>query len=316
MKKLNLAIAILFVFILFTIKVDAQIPNSNFENWATAANGTDSLIGWSSSNAIVLYPVMSLYADSSSYQGVYAANIVTAPFGFVQYSTIGVLVNGEATFSYGGGGGGANVEYASGGGTPISYKPTELRGYFNFKTLAGPSETALGKVLLSKYNTMTNQRDTVSYSEFTFTNIADDYTPFSIALEDEMPGVIPDTITTIFYSSNPETVGELGVWSNLFIDSLSLFPQIPTSVKSPLRLKKSEIKVFPNPTTGNFNIENRSDEKVVIDIYNELGEQVKSLSVRGFGATQKVNMNAYPPGIYFLKSDNASDFVKKIILEK
>ena len=198
-----------------------QLSNANFENWATADNNTDSLAGWSSSNAVVMYPVRSLYKETDAFQGDFAAKVVTAPFGFVQYTTIGILVNGQAEFSYGGGGGGANVAYASGGGTPISIKPTELRGFYKYETNAA-SDQGTAKVLLSRYNTTTNKRDTISYVSHTFP-IQASYTPFTITLTDLMPGVVPDTITTIFSASNPATVPTNSVFSSLYLDSITLY---------------------------------------------------------------------------------------------
>ncbi|WP_118950368.1 T9SS type A sorting domain-containing protein [Taibaiella helva] len=199
-----------------------QIPNSNFEDWTVADNGTDSLVGWSSSNLVVMPPVHSLYKESGAYQGSFAAKVNTAPFGFVQYTTIGILVNGTgAEFSYGGGGGGANVEYVSGGGTPISVKPTELRGYYKYTT-GSASDQGTARILMTRYNTSDNKRDTVSYATHTFTAQAS-YAPFSITLPDMLPGVTPDTITTIFSSSNPATVAPNNVFSDLVLDSLSLY---------------------------------------------------------------------------------------------
>ncbi|WP_118976215.1 T9SS type A sorting domain-containing protein [Taibaiella koreensis] len=199
-----------------------QIPNSNFEDWTTADNGTDSLVGWSSSNNVVMYPVRSLYKESGAYQGSYAAKVNTAPFGFVQYTTIGILVNGNgAEFNYGGGGGGANVSYVSGGGTRISIKPTELRGFYKYNT-GSAADQGTARILLTRYNVDDNKRDTVSDATHTFSPQAT-YTAFSIALPDMMPGVTPDTITTIFSSSNAATVPTNGVFSDLTLDSITLY---------------------------------------------------------------------------------------------
>ncbi len=199
-----------------------QLPNRNFENWTTDGNNADSLIDWSSSNSVVMYPVKSLRKETDSvYQGNYAAHVITAPFGFVQYTTIGMLVNGRAEFTYGGGGGGANVEYASGGGTPISIKPTELRGFYRYETNSA-ADQGTAKVLLSRFNTATNKRDTISYVSHIF-NVQEAYAPFTITLTDLMPGVMPDTITTIFSASNPATVPTNSVFSDLYLDSLTLY---------------------------------------------------------------------------------------------
>jgi PKD repeat protein len=226
MKKTFTLLAHLFLGA--TAMAQSQLPNANFENWSTDVDSHDSLNGWSSSNPVVMYPVLSLRKVTDAQQGTYAAKVTTAPFGFVQYSTLGVLVNGNAEFSYGGGGGGSNVEYVSGGGTPISIKPSELKGYYKYIT-GSPSDKGLAKVLVTKYNTTTNKRDTVSYATYSLLPQAT-YTAFTIPLPDLMPGTNPDTITTIFYSSDISTLAPNGVFSDLFLDSLTLSKQVAPPV--------------------------------------------------------------------------------------
>lgn len=201
----------------------SQLPNANFENWSPDVDGHDSLHSWSSSNKVVMYPVVSLRKTTDRQQGALAAKVSTVPFGFVQYSTLGILVNGDAEFTYGGGGGGSNVEYGGGGGTPINIKPSELKGYYKYVTGAA-SDKGLAKVLTTRYNTTTNKRDTVSFATFQFTP-QPAYTAFSIPLPDLKPGIIPDTITTIFYSSDVSTLPTNGVFSDLFLDSMTLTKQ-------------------------------------------------------------------------------------------
>lgn len=303
----------LFFAILWSASLHAQIPNSNFENWTIADNGTDSLIGWSSSNAIVISPVISLYKDDDSYEGDFAANLVTAPFGFAGYSTIGVLVNGQATFNYGGGGGGANVDYDSGGGTPIAYKPTEVRGYYKTTTLT-PGDLPSAKVLLSKYNSSSNQRDTISYTEYNFI-ASDTYKPFAIPLEDLMPGVMPDTITTIFYSSNPELVNQFGVWSNLFLDSISLFPDNTTAVEN-IASRTLDLKVFPNPSGGALNIENLTPKAINVEVYNLLGVMVQAAQPIAPNHVLNIDLSHQPSGVYYVKSTNSPGSITKFVLTK
>jgi hypothetical protein len=104
----------------------------------------------------------------------------------------------------------------------------------------------LAKVLLSKHNTITNRRDTISYSEYSFPTSLK-YIPFSIPLIDLMPGNIPDTITTIFYSSNPSTVATNGVFADFYLDSLELPIPITTTINDDVS-NNLELEVFPNPT--------------------------------------------------------------------
>jgi PKD repeat protein len=224
-----------------------QLPNANFEDWDTASNGKDSLIGWSSSNAVTMAMVVPMKKDLDAYQGTYAGKLITAPFGFVSYTKVSILVNGEATFTWNGGSG-YSVEYVSGGGTPISVKPTELKGYY--KTTANEG---LVQVLLTKYNTTLQKRDTVSFNSGSLPATAA-YTEFTVSLPDQMPGITPDTITTFFYSSNPATVPSNGVFADLYVDSLTLTqPAAPAPIAdfsaSPLTGTTDSIIQFTDNST-------------------------------------------------------------------
>lgn len=293
----------------------ASLPNSNFENWTTAANGTDSLIGWSSSNSVVIPPVNSLYQDTLNHEGDYAAHVVTAPFGFMQYTTIGALANGSATFSYGGGGGGANVAYAGGGGSPISYKPTELRGYYLYNTLAQQGDQGVAHVLLSKYNTGLHRRDTVSYGQHFF--IANDiYAPFSILLTDYMPSVMPDSITVLFYSSNAFTVAPNDVWSDLYLDQLSLFPALNLSLEE--ADLDTQVRVFPNPSSDRLTIRRPdSDHAAVFEVYDNAGKQLLALVMQAQESEQVLDLSGFSAGIYHLKAvQNGRTHTQKFVIQK
>ncbi len=263
----------IFAFLSGFCFAQTQLPNADLEQWTLAVNGTDSLIGWSSSNAIVIPPVQSLYPEKNAWEGKFAANVVTAPFGFVQYSTVGVLVNGEATFSYGGGGGGANVDYASGGGTPITMKPLALTGYYRSETLS-PGDQPLAKVYLTATNTTTGQRDTVGAGQLVFPPTTS-YAPFVIPIQDLQPGMDPDSILTIFYSSDPIDVDLIGVWSNLYLDSLHLvYPTTGTS--HPHQGRSNDLSVYPNPATNQITIQCLSCQMFALDLISMNGEVVRS----------------------------------------
>lgn len=291
-----------------------SVPNSSFENWTTAANGTDSLIGWSSSNSVVIAPVVSLRKDTLNHEGTYAAHISTAPFGFVQYTTIGALANGSATFTYGGGGGGANVEYAGGGGTPIAYKPTELRGHYLYNTLAQQGDQGVAHVLLSKYNTGLNRRDTVSYGQHYFIQ-NDIYAPFSILLTDYMPTVTPDSITVLFYSSNAFTVAPNDVWSDLYLDELSLFPPIHLSVNGEAPV--GEMELFPNPAVDRLTIRKTDEQATVFEVYDNVGKQLLALRMQAYEKEFVLDVSSLPAGMYYLKSgQNGSEYSRKFVIHK
>lgn len=302
--KINLLLSAILVGLAATSGfAQSQLPNSGFENWITAGNGHDSLIDWSSSNAVVFNEVISSEQSGDAFSGDYAVAIHTTPFGFSGASTNGVLVNGEATFNYFN-----QVYYESGGGTPIDFKPNELSGFYKYETFTAGDE-GLVLVILSKYNDATNQRDTVSAAEMAFIP-SGVYTEFSIPLPDLMPGIEPDSITTIFYSSSPATVEPFYVSSTLILDSLTLWYP-PTDVNE---IKGFEhFKIFPNPSTGYLNIE--SVEQIrILSVFNSRGIMVGTIPSENSGLNFFIDLSAYPVGVYYLSSGDGR--LQKVILEK
>lgn len=293
----QLPTCILTILFLGSGYAQTQLPNADLEHWTLAANGTDSLIGWSSSNAVVIPPVISVYRENDAWEGNAAAHVVTAPFGFVGYSTVGVLVNGEATFSYGGGGGGANVDYSAGGGTPISMKPIALTGYYRTTTLS-PGDQPLARILLSRSNP-SGLRDTVGYTSYTFPTSAD-YAPFSIPIPDWMPGIQPDSITTIFYSSHPVDVDPIGVWSDLYLDSLTLvYPT--TAIQQPVRSGPMLI-CSPNPCSSAARVTWTGRSYTQLTVCDAMGSILNNTKVDGQNQVE-LDTNSWPAGTYYLLLD-------------
>lgn len=289
----------LVIFCCLSGYAQTQLPNADMEHWTLAVNGTDSLIGWSSSNAIVIPPVQSLYQEKNAWEGKLAANVVTAPFGFVGYSTVGVLVNGEATFSYGGGGGGANVDYASGGGNAIDQKPLALTGYYRSETLS-PGDQPLAKVFLTATDNITGKRDTVGAGQLVFPP-ASTYSPFVIPIQDLMPGTNPDSILTIFYSSDPIDVNPFDVWSNLYLDSLNLVYGT-TGTTYPQQDDNAALTIYPNPANGPVTVSCPACQMVALDLISMQGEVVRSESMSILVDQWSLETNGLATGQYLVRA--------------
>lgn len=280
-----------------------QIPNANFENWVDMENEDDSLVNWSSTSLMVP-PYVVLAKNESAYQGDYAVNINTNPVGFTGASAVGILVNGEATFDFQN-----QMYYVQGGGTPISFQPTHLKGYYKFETTDPIGDQAFARVVLTRYNILLNQRDTVSEATMNFAE-TDFYTEFAIVLPELLPGVEPDSITTIFYSSNPETVSQFGTQSTLTLDSLHL-------TNDPVGLTEfhhNSLTVFPNPASGVVTVKSSS---VVggIELYNEKGKRVKTFPGISGGKSQRMDISDLPAGMYYLVSGEESHAVTKLVVQ-
>ena len=72
--------------------------------------------------------------------------------------------------------------------------------------------------------------------------------------------------------------------------------------------------IYPNPTNGEVNISNIILEKA--NVYNELGQLVKTFSLNSINTNNIINLSGLPKGVYYIyliNGDAAS--AKKIIVE-
>jgi hypothetical protein len=287
-----------------------QLPNSSFEDWTIAANGTDSLKNWSSTNTVVIHPVKSLYKQRDSMQGTNFALVATAPFGFVQWNAAGILVNGKAVFSYDGGGGllRGGTRYVSGGGTPISLKIKTLNGKYKYQIVSVSADRGVVEVTTTKYNAVKKKRDTVGIGR-NYLPIRPAFTDFTVDINDLLPTVIPDTITTIFYASDIETMPMQNTFSSLYLDELKL-----SSVTGVEEKNAASLKVFPNPNNGRLSIEfqEKLPNNDVLLLYNVLGQLIKTVNINQNNDTLLIgNLDN---GTYFIQSKGGNFKAQKVIV--
>ncbi len=219
MRK-NYVVAALICF--GTLNGSAQILNSNFENWSQTSISQDSAHHWSSTNHAVhniISFITTLYKGNSAYSGTAAAELNTAGFGFVQTPLIGILVNGKAKLDFDA----VKTSYVSGGGTAITANPTALEGYYKIN---GPYD-GLVKVLVSKYDTVKHKRDTIALNSMGLSSTATTYASFNLPITYMTPGITGDSVTVVFYSSDPAVVPSTYCsFSTLVLDSLHLVENV------------------------------------------------------------------------------------------
>ena len=78
------------------------------------------------------------------------------------------------------------------------------------------------------------------------------------------------------------------------------------------------IIVYPNHTSGKFEVRSEKSEVRSIEIYNVLGEKIYSLSPSGGGSGGGliIDLSGKPKGIYFLRLVTENSIIsKKIILD-
>ncbi|MCT4623193.1 MAG: T9SS type A sorting domain-containing protein [Schleiferiaceae bacterium] len=207
--------------------------NINFENWSTTANSQDSLNNWSSTNHAVnmlTSTITTLFKSNDAAAGNHAAYIQTAPFGFAGSPTVGIMVNGEARFSFNG----TTTKHESGGGTPFGLKPPALNGKYKINGMY----PGLIQVLLTEYNASTQKRDTIGFGSLQLSASNNIYTSFSVPISYQSLNM-PDTLTIIAYASDPSSVPSVNSsFSSLYLDDFWFFPNFVNdigiqSIKSP-----------------------------------------------------------------------------------
>jgi hypothetical protein len=198
-----------------------QLPNFSFENWGYP----DSSEGkykepcggvWTSTNGISTQINLTTLTQSTNAQnGTYAAKLTTV-------SVLGPIIGPAILFTgrfktY-------NIDYTdilknAELGVPFTMKPKTLDGYYSYNPVN--SDSALASVLLTKYNTGTNARDTIGYGEFVAKSKVSAYTSFSVIIDYSFTNGtdIPDSILVMFASSKgiEGLKGETG--STLYVDN-------------------------------------------------------------------------------------------------
>lgn len=209
------------------------------------------------------------------------------------YYAKGTLTNGDANFP-------------QQGGTPINFRPDALTG--SYKYIIGDVQTTgdsgIATVCLTKFNTVTQQRDTVGFGTKKL-GPESSYKTFHVEIN-YRNSEQPDTVTVTFLSS------ENGFCSNqsdgnclfLYIDDLNL---INGSIGINESISLNLPTIYPNPAqdilTVSFTGKGNDAERAII-ITDITGERVIDLKLSS-GAEQSINISHLSAGIYRVRIERA-----------
>ena len=262
MKKL---ITLYTLFIVFTARASAQIPNPSFELWSSFSSYTvpDS---WDNLNAIT---------SASAGISTCEKGATSPPHGaaFLQLTTkliAAVVTPGIAVCG--------KIDIATKtpkSGFPFSKKTTSLTGKLKYNNSAA-TDTGYIAVWLTKWNTTSSKRDTVATKIHKLTAAVSSWTAFDVVLT-YMSGIFPDSaIIGLSASGLMPAAG-----SYLHVDSVN-FTGTVAGVPS-TTYTRYDVKMYPNPASGN----------VSIDFGTTLNEDVRILVMDVFG---RVKTNAVYDG--------------------
>lgn len=275
------------------------IPNAGFENWTTTTYADPD--NWGTLNATT-FPLGATTVDQASpgFSGNYFIQIATKnipPMGIVP----GYAVTGNID----------PVTYAASGGFPISVRPASITGMCQY--MAGSlTDYATIVVFLSKWNTTTGIRDTISYTKYLFLGMEMAWISFDIPLLYQSP-LTPDTALIILGASFDHPAA----FSYLWVDDIA-FSGIESTIEN--ESYQNSLTIFPNPSNGYLNLMCHADQisNVTIQLIDLCGKICLEKNVGcEIGENQiRFDLEGIENGIYFIHFQTEKTVkTEKIIIE-
>lgn len=269
MKKI---IAILVVFMGFTISHGQLVQNNSFENF-TGGIADDWSFDQTGGGLDTVYARTGMYSLSVWNWYWYAA---------------GYAASGEFN--------GFNPEHA---GTAINVKPTALTGYYMYDTTNTDTnnDSAVVIVIAKKFNGSSS--DTVAYGEAHLPSAHpnDGWVQFTVPMDDLMPGVDPDSVAIFFRSSiNGFCSPVSGECLYFYVDDLEL-----NTINGVFDMTGETFptKIYPNPTNDWVKVsidEPNADRIIVRDLTGRIVLQSSAMI-----GELKLNVSSLNRAVYSLE---------------
>lgn len=286
MKK-NLII--LFFFITVSVFAQTQIPEGGFNNWTPSASNTyyePSGGWWTTLNALELLggPV-TVTRSTDVHSGAYAAQLETKEWGTLLLSGLLAAGNFVTTAPF--------IEQ----GRPFTDTPSKLKGWYKYSPVNGDSAGVAA--MLTKFNTGTNQQDTIAEAVGVLTGNVTTYTQFEFDFDYSIAGTNPDTIILVFVSSGDGGNFNGQVGSTLLLDDLTL--EYPSGLDESIS-PEFTVDVFPSPAKEELSLRfnTNSPEKFECHIYSMDGSFVTSFSPSG--RTYQLDVATWKQGKYIVQA--------------
>lgn len=291
--------------IIFSTCAIAQIPNAGFETWMNMGSYTmpDQ---WDNLNAMT--SSMSTYTCMQGTPG----NPGTSYLKLVSKSVMGmgvmpgVAVSGTLDMTDM-----MNIKPKS--GFPFSSRPAQLTGSWQYMAMG--SDAGFVSVLLTKWNSTMNMRDTVATSYQSLSGMAMSWATFTMNLT-YMSTSYPDSAIIFLSSSN---VASPVANSYLYVDNLAFAGSVPTAVNN-ITSTTIAASIYPNPATNFTNVSFSSIVSggvniKVADLNGRTWRTINENSNSGRN-TYLLNISEIPKGIYLVNiSNGVQSESQKLVIE-
>lgn len=298
MKKI-LTLAVLVLCIFAYGYGQQNVRGGDFEHWKFNTvhhyYEPDSSI-FSTLNILDTIPTPSgitVYPCDTAHGGTYSARLVTRNIALLTVLIPGVI--GTIHIYWAEEKAILGIRYPYGSTLPVRFS-----GYYKSYPLLNDSSAAV--LLLSKWNSLTQKRDTLAYNRLAFHGTIDTWTKFDTAVTYWDQSKIPDTLTILLLScagfNAANMFGSVGQ-----VGSMALFDDVNlTGVNGfPLLLMPSvNVKLSPNPATQILKIElGSSIEKGHFEIYDAQAKLIRQVPL--YGNLGQINVSDLSAGMYYYK---------------
>jgi hypothetical protein len=286
-----------------------SIPNGDLEKWDSLHSETTTAwwrqpsfvgINWLGTlNSLVGLAVTAggpgpetVFRTTDAYSGTYAAKLVTNHllFGTTTIKIPGML--GTAVMDF------VGVRALIGNPCP-GCKPLHFKGFYKFEP-AGDDSCAVVAVV-SKWNSSTHKRDTISYGKMVEHSAVSTYTPFDIALT--YSGIeVPDTLSYLMVSSAGfNVINFMGSQGNdgstMYVDEVSL--EYPAGIVQSL-MPDVGVNVYPNPASEKITVElSENVDNGRLEVYTIEGKSVGTYNMNEMKTT--ISVKSLSAGTYYFK---------------
>lgn len=275
MQYLPRTLLCLLLLSLFCATKAQDIDGGSFENWRDI-NGYEEPVGangdtlfWGTNNKLSLLgggPLTTFRESEDVYQGNYAVKLVSK-YWDLEPQPLGVaaiLASGyfEANI--------ADLTKSFRLGRPWTTRPTRFKGYYKY--FPQEDDQCAIYARLTKYNTDSGQQDTIGEASLTVFETVNEYTAFDLEF-DYVSNETPDSITIVFTPSAYGYEFLIGGNSTLLIDEVSLSYD-PIDIQ--LIGENPMLQLYPNPSTGQLQIQGDLSEVQSLEIFDLQGALVYS----------------------------------------
>lgn len=263
----------------------AQIPNSGFEDW-TAMGSYINPNEWGTLNDLTA-PAggFTCTKGTPGYPGTAYLKLITTTISGMGIMP-GIAVSGVLNTS--------TMQPVS--GFPYTGRPESLDGHWQF--MAYVNDQGYISVLLSRWNNLLNQRDTIAWAYQPLPGMVMSWKSFSIPLNYQS-GDVPDSAIITASASNA-TGAVISDYSYLYLDNLAFSGSVSAARD---HKNQGSLRVYPNPVRQNLYISLSGVQPgmMTVEIFNLQGQKLMSMESNSSAGAFPVNVSQLPEGCYFAK---------------